>query len=51
MVSGTIWEVVEAPPISKSMSTDVDDRLISIRKISLEVTVTSKYDTLNISSR
>jgi hypothetical protein len=33
------------------MSTDVDDRFISIRKISLEVTVTSKYDTLNISAR
>jgi hypothetical protein len=33
------------------MSTDIDYRLISIRKISLEVTVTAKWDTLNISAR
>ena len=33
------------------MSTDVDDRFISIRKISFAVTVTAKLDTLNISVR
>ena len=35
----------------KPTLTDVEYRLISIRKISLEVTVTSKWDPLNISVR